>query len=438
VKENAMRKMSVLFITLLILCGSFGAAWAQDSTALPTIAGKIAYVGKDYNIYVLNGDGTTNRLTDDAGPSKDHLQLYQWPTWATDGRLAYFRSVIGARGAIDSTDVFVSTDGKTGSSIYNGDGEIFNYAYWSPQNCTGPTNCRDLAVLLSDQKGLFVEMVRDGQPASSRVVGAGSPFYYSWSPDGTKMLWQRDNNRVDVYDVETNSVVNSLPVTPGAFLSPGWSPVDDRLLFGALNTDGASTDLVISANAQTTTLAAKLRGPVSFAWSPDGNAIAYDDRQGPLMVIDAVTGKTIARSPSTGVLAYFWSPDSHLIAYLTLTTGAIPPGGFNAFSGPQGVMAALQPNPAGLAWTVLDIANGNTRTYPPFLPTRDMVYMLSYFDQFGKSHRVWSPDSKQLIYSEVQSGTDGDKQVITLLDVTRQDTVPLSVAEGTFGVWSFQ
>ncbi len=429
-----MRKMSLVLIILLTVCCGLGAASAQDGTALPTITGQIAYVGKDYNIYLLNGSGTTTRLTDDAGPNSDHLLLYQWPTWATDGRLAYFRSSIGASGAIETTDVFVSADGKPGSVIYSGDGEIFNYAYWSPQNCADSANCRDLAVLLSDQKGLFVEIIRDGAAALSRIAGAGAPFYFSWSPDGTKMLWQRDNNRLDVYDVETNVVVSSLPVTPGMFLSPGWSPVDDRLLFGALNADGSSTDLVISADTRTTTVATKLRGPVSFSWSPDGNAIAYDDRQGPLMVIDAVTGKTLTRSPSSGVLAYFWSPDSHRIAYLTLTTGVTPPGSFSA-SGPRGVMASLQQGQAGLAWTVLDVSTGSTRTYPPFLPTRDEVYMLTYFDQFAHSHRVWSPDSQQLIYSEVQAG---DKPVITLLDVSRQDTVPLSVAEGTIGVWSFR
>jgi TolB protein len=250
------------------------------------------------------------------------------------------------------------------------------------------------------------------------------------------MLWQRDNNRVDIYDADSNAVVNSLPVTPGMFLSPGWSPVDDRLLFGALNADGSSTDLVISANTQTTTLAGKLHGPVSFAWSPDGNDVAYVDQHGPLMEVDALTGKTVARSTSTGVLAHFWSPDSHRIAYITLTMLTPPPdGSFSAYAPTGGVLAAIQQGQAGLAWTVLDVSTGATRSYTPFLPTRDMIYLLSYFDQFAQSHRVWSPDSNHLLYSEIRPG---DKQVITLLDVSQPDTVPLSIAEGSIGVWSFQ
>ena len=431
-----MKTIGIAFIVLLTSLVVVGSVAAQESTDLPAISGTIAYIGADYNVYLFDGAAAITQITTDAGPNGDHLQLYQWPTWANDGRLAYFRTSVGTGGAVTGTDVLVSKDGNPGTELYSGAGQIFNYASWSPQNCAGAASCRDLAVLLSDSKGLFVEMVRDGvEPPRAQVAGAGAPFYTSWSPDGQRMLWQRDNNRIDIYDAEANEVVNSLAVVPGQFLTPGWSPVDDRLLFGALNSDGASTDLVISANGQTSTLVPKLRGPITFSWSPDGNAVAYDDRQGPLMVVDAVSGETLARSPSTGVLAYFWSPDSHLIAYVTLTAGVAPPGSFSAYGKTDGVMASLIQGQAGLVWTVLDVSTGATRSYVPFIPTSEMIYLLTYFDQFAQSHRLWSPDSHHLIYSEVQPG---DRQVVTLLDVTHQDTVPLSVAEGMIGVWSFQ
>src|SRR5215213_2552241 len=158
--------------------------FAQDETAIPAFPGQIAYVGTDYNVYTLNGqDGSRAMLTDDAGPGRNRLQIYQWPTWSRDGRLAYFATAVNSAGQIDSTDVYVSADGTSaGEMVYSGAGEAMNYAYWSPQDCESGESCRDLAVLLSGGgSGLFVELVRDGSESTTENLGTGAPFYYSWS-----------------------------------------------------------------------------------------------------------------------------------------------------------------------------------------------------------------------------------------------------------------
>jgi TolB protein len=276
-----------------------------------------------------------------------------------------------------------------------------------------------------------VKLIQDtDEPATSKTIGRGAPFYYSWSPDGTRMLWQRNNQQMDIFDVEQDAIVETLTQRPGNFFSPAWSPVDDRLLFGALNAEGDATDLIIVAGGQTKILAPGLNGPVSFAWSPDGNRVAYTDGQGPLFVLDAVTGETVMGSSVTGVLAFYWSPDSESIAYLTL---AISPGTFSASAG--GVNVARAQTPEGLVWSVMDVQAGTTRRYTSFVPTQEMIYMLRFFDQFAQSHRVWSPDSRHLLYSEI---TSDNRPSISVLDVTRADTVPLTIAEGVLGVWSFR
>ena len=73
--------------------------------------------------------------------------------------------------------------------IFEGERYGFNYAYWSPHDCADRTNCRDLAVLFGSptSNGLFVELVRDSDEPSSTTVGTGAPFYFSWSPDGTRI-----------------------------------------------------------------------------------------------------------------------------------------------------------------------------------------------------------------------------------------------------------
>jgi TolB protein len=416
----------IWMICLLVL----PSAAAQEADQRPELPGHIAYVGTDFNIYNLNlSDYSSEQLTSDAGETR----RYQWPTWSTDGRLAYF-SLSLEEGEL-LTGAYVSADGHdTGSLVYTGP-EYFNYAYWSPGNCEAADTCRDLAVLFSSQtRGMFVELIRDGlEDELSMTAGLGGPpFYYSWSPDGGRMLWQRNNQRFDIYDANEDRVIDTLTQTPGFILAPAWSPVDDRLLFGASG-EGSTTDLVIVGDDSTLTLAEGLTGLISFSWSPDGNRVAYREQTeegfGSLVVADAITAETIARSPASGVISFFWSPDSQKVAYLTLGTS---PGSFNA--GSSRIVAQPQQQPVGIAWSILDVNTEAVKQYGSFLPTEETIYLLQYFDQFSQSHRIWSPDSKHLLYSELTPAGP----VINLLDTSQIGGVPFSIAEGVIGVWSFQ
>ncbi len=421
-----MNKISV-FLAGCLLALTFP-VFAQAPASLP---GQIAYIGTDFNVYsrTLDQDASVP-LTDDAAIGTNGATYYQWPTWANDGQLAYFKTVLGRDGS-ESTDVMVSPDGITsGVSAYHAPDRSFTYASWAPQGCG--VDCHDLAVLLGQSSGFDVQVVHAaGGHTSNRSVGQGSPFYFSWSPDGAQMLWQRDNQQFAIYDLSQNQISRTLTQTPGATFAPAWSPVDDRLLLGALN--GGKTDLVVANGAQTSTLASQLANPIWFSWSPNGQQVAYIDRQGPLLVLDAASGKIVTRSPVSGVMAFFWSPDSAHLAYVTLSS---PAGTFSAADSANPRLAAQAQNaPTSLAWSVLDVADGANRRYSSFVPTSDLVYLLTYFDQFAPSHRLWSPDSRDLVFAEV---TPDHRQVIDLLDTTQTVAVPLVIANGTIGIWSFK
>jgi TolB protein len=430
-------KKTGLFLLFWVSIFLFSGIIQADDVSLQTDErGRIAYVGEDNNIYTLNPVTNSQvQMTDDAGETR----RYQWPTWSTDGRLAYFSLYLN-EGQIFMGAYVAEQGSDTGSLVYTGENELFNYAYWSPQNCGSGENCRDLAMLISSEtEGMFVELLRDnGEELTSDTVGLGGPpFYYSWSPDGSRMLWQRGNSTFDVYDAATDAVIDTLPQTPGAILAPAWSPVDDRLLFGAQGDEVGLTDLVIVGQGdEVQKLASGLEGLVSFSWSPDGNFVAYRvatrESFGPVFIVDAVTGETVARSPVNGVFAFFWAPDSQHIAYITLATSS---GSFSASaqSGSHLASLARQQEPNGLAWSILDIESENVNRYGAFIPTEQMIYILSYFDQFAQSHRIWSPDSRHLLYSEMTA----EGPVINLLDATQADSVPFSVAQGFIGVWSF-
>jgi TolB protein len=265
-----------------------------------------------------------------------------------------------------------------------------------------------------------VELVRDGAAPASRALGAGAPYYFSWSPSGEQMVWQRNNERIDLYTVAADDV-ERLPALPGLFGAPAWSPVDDRLLLGVRA--GAATDIAIVNHDEVETIVAGLEGPIAFAWSPDGNLIAYVDSTRALSVVDAVTGQAAATA-NEEVIAFFWSPDGTRLAYLTL---AVSEGSFSA-------KPMRQQNAPALAWSVLEVASGRVQRFGSFVPTRAFVYLLNFFDQFGQSHRLWSPDSRYLLYAEMVSGIS---PVISVIDTANLSSAPLVVAEGSIGVWSY-
>jgi TolB protein len=410
----------------LLLLAVFGTASFSASAAEAMLPGHIAFVGTDRNIYQI--DMSTNEieaLTQDASQNR----FYGFTTWSSDNRLAYILQDVTTD--TKSTDVFISKDGLSpGSRVYSTTTEGFTYAYWSPQNCAEGENCRNLAILTSNpMDGLFsVHLINDMISGSkSTLIGRGAPFYFSWSPDGGRMLWQRDNQRLDIYDVSADKV-QALPFAVGAFQAPAWSPVDDRWLIGTQSQDESKTTLAIVSDVSQQPLVEDLTGPVAFSWSPDGNHVAYIDGVGTVIVLNSVTGRIEARSPVSGVYAFFWSPNSNLLAYITL---GIIPGSIADRSEPKlAVIAQTQPT---IAWSVLDIVNGSNRRFGSFTPTAEMVYLLRFFDQFSQSHRVWSPDSRYLLYSE--DGASGPS--INVLDILHEETVPFSIAQGYFGVWSF-
>lgn len=419
-----MRKL-IVFAVIFFL--SFRLVDGQDLT-LPSLPGQIAYIGVDGNVYALDTNkGSPTALTSDGSLN----QPYEWPTWSTDGRLAYFHAQLNDQGY--TTHVFVSPDYNTpGTDLYTADGEIFTYAYWSPQNCADGANCRDLAVLLSNPvDGLFsVRLVRDAADTSHQdLIGLGAPFYYSWSPDGLRMLWQRNNERVDIFNTVTPDDIQNLSQAPGLFQSPAWSPIDDRWLFGTLAEDGQSTDLVVVSSSETRVLDSQLSGLVSFSWSPNGDYVAYTHENGQLSVVNSQTGERVVQSAVSGIYAFFWSPDSKNLAYITLAT---QPASISVYN--SGKMAAVVQDSVGIAWSVLNVESGLTHQYSAFKPTQEMLYLLSFFDQFAQSHRVWSPDSRYLIYSEIPPTGN---PIISIMDTTATDTVPFSIAQGLIGIWGF-
>lgn len=428
--------MKAFLLLLICLLVPSTLVIAQENSSLP---GAIAYIGIDSNIFIYDlAQQNSRQITTDGST----IRRYQWPTWSSDGRLAYFCCDLrSASSPLTSGYVVNTAESDAIRQVFQGNAESVIYASWAPSSCG--MNCFDLMLLVNNvlNGSLYVQQVRDqGTAYSSQVLAQGQPFYFAWSPDSKRMAFHRNSRMIDVYSLDLEATIPDLQQrSSGAFQAPAWSPVDDRILFGAPSVAGSTTNLIVATESNNLVIVENLAGFLSFLWSPDGNYIAYraidSNRFGALFVVDAISGELIARTTSD-VIAFFWSPDSQRIAYITPTAGT---GAFSAQSS-QNARIPIQQNERArlsLDWSVLDLSNGVNRRLTSFVPTSEMLYLIQYFDQFAASHRIWSPSSTHLLYSELVDASE-PAPVISILNITQADTVPFVIDSGVFAVWTFR
>lgn len=411
-----------------------GISTSQDLDSL-NLKGEIAYIGNDFNVYSVDfASGNRYQLTDDGTDSAK----YEFPTWSANGQLAYFCCAANSS-ELPQLSIYISQDGHSnGEVLYDERGKRHVYAYWSPVKCFD-INCVDLSVLVQDfsQSQLRVELfnsndLRNGQ----RTLGDGLPLYYSWSPIGDSIVMHRNNNLLQYYSVDTANIDKAFDQSLGNFLSPSWSPIDNRILFAKSTTSGLSQLATLNED-QIKILSEEFEGVASFSWSPDGKYIAYriiqPESLSSIFVINANTGDLISQSNVSGVISFFWSPDSTKIAYVTLSN---PPGTFDIENETVGDTTYLAQTIDGFAWNILNIDDNTNILLNSFIPSFEMQYILTNFDQFAQSHRFWSPDSMYLVYSD-RVNLESQQSVIKLINVENPNIEPVELNEGFIAIWSF-
>jgi len=404
---------------------------AQD---LPSAEGEIAYVGDDGNIYVYDfSNQETYNISDDATPNRQ----YQFPTWANDGRLAYFCCDLAVANS-PTTSAHISDGTNIGRLVFQDDLRPIIYASWSPLTCSLDSSCLDLAMLVNNsrQGNLSVQVIRDRQTSESqREIATGAPFYYHWNSNGDQLVFYRNNQRIEIYDVAREEITANLTDDiPANFQAPAWSPIDNRIAFATLNPENNTTDLIIWENNETITIPTNASGLMAFTWSPNGQYIAYrvlsNDSNGFITVIDVNSGDTVYQSRVNNAISFFWSPDSQKIAFLSFNSvETFSAQAINLISNP----IPIQEQPE-LALSMMDVQLGIESTLTEFVPSSGMIYLMTYFDQFYPSHPIWSPDNKYIVYSE---WNDSQISAINVIEVDAVNPQPIQIDNGTFATWSF-
>jgi len=413
----------------------------------PTYAAHLAFTSPDGRLAWLPAGDDRVQLLGDAGVQ------YAFPAWSPDGTriAAIARSAAGAHAVVFD----VTADPPTLETWWEVPRRNVIYLDWAHAGDA-------LHLLVSDQATGFT--FRRATQDDATIIERGSPLFWDERADGTLIVHSGGlgRARLTLRDGEGTELADL--GTPGAFRSPAASSTGDWWAFGALEAGGVFR-LVVEQSEQAQP-ASSLTGPerralqhaglTAFAWHPTRDLLALNrpvvqapHSFGPLGGLDAETGLYETWTEET-VVAFWWSPDGSRIGMLasagsgngqvaslmqrptlaSTTPLAVMPDAVDAAPGPtqpertQGALTlrfgTVEPNDGTVTWV------GTVR--PGTVFSREY---LPYFDQYARSHEIWSPDGASLALNVLD---EEGRDVIGILDVDAGTIRHL--APGTMPAWS--
>jgi hypothetical protein len=441
----------ILIIFLFnISCSRFARSNILPSHAKPKkgegqrneMPGLIAFTAADGNLYLIDPGGKRLvALTDDADPSGSFMKFYRYASWSHDGtQVAFLGYTAREDGLIESILYTASVSNFQPEAVYRTVHVTPFYLYWSPDGSTISMLCstnvnRDLVLILVPSEGGEVQ-----------TLDAGQPFYWVWSPNSMSILAHiggrgRSDSVIKRYDlISGRPEEKTLDFFPSFFQAPLFSPGGEYALISAELYQGWGTLTLLSSDDQLKERFTSWNGPLAFDWSMQQRTSGESDRQGTgllavlngtyspfggiigkLSIVETEENrKNVAyQVDSEHVIAFFWSPNGKNIAYFEPTVTDDP-------EGENALMLNL--------W-VLDIEGQENRLVYSFQPTMSFVgQMIPYFDQYQRSHSIWSPDSSSLV---VNALTDDTRPGVFIVP-SEVDKAPQLIAYGILPFWSWR
>jgi Tol biopolymer transport system component len=340
------------------------------------------------------------------------------PTWSPDGRLLAW-SRFDRRDADAHARVVVAEVGRSARRELDIVFPAF-YLHWRPDSGA-------LAALGEGPLGLELTLL-DLATGDSSIAARGAPLYFDWSASGSLVVHVGigAERRLERHGGPGATAAAPCPLpAPSAFTAPAVRNGTDQT-FAAVRRDGASLLVLLDRHGETTTRIAAFAGTARFTVSGDGRRVAYvampdadgtDARSfapdvrpavaGELVVHDVAGDSAVSIGPHAPV-AFEWSPDGRHLAFLApVEVGSARWFRWHVWS--DGELRELD-------WCRPSVVEA--REYLPFA------------EQFTRSHRRWSPDSRRFCYAG--TATDGSDGVwIASLDGGTQ-----RLCAGQAAVWS--
>ncbi len=402
---------------------------------------RIVYVTDDGNIATINPDGSDpRRLTrgearvGGAGSvlaqAAYNETFYAWPTWSPDGaRLA--ASKVYQRG--DSAEISLEIiDAASGVSkrVYENEPNTIQVAHGAPHYIYWSPDSKHLAFLATTRRYLALFLTPSQGEPSPTLTAFGSPIYYSWARQSGALLIRQNADLLYL----PGSQVKSGPPDP---VSLNFAESGFRV--PALSHDGRTIYYTDSRDNSNALYAAELDGEAAgsrymedvgslaaFMLSPTGEELAVADTDSPeggvydrLILINAGggAGRLLVDEP---LLAFFWAPDGSKLVYVV-----------------------FDPDNRTFTWKLVDREGGPSVRLADFLPSSDLLTMITYFDQYGLSNSIWSPDSRHIVFtgnlerrSPGLNGASPHGPKVYVLEAA-DGAVPQEVASGGIASWSW-
>ena len=391
---------------------------------------RIAYVDDRGDLYTVDPAGQDRRLTVPAGAGRPRdreepaVSAINWPAWSPDSRRIAFSWVGRTTGQLMVRLLVADLEENRIIPIFDNPSDVPpgiapnlpHYVAWSPDGAW-------LAFLTMTAAGQTLFLAPADGSAPVQPVAVGAPFFPIWAPDSRRLLIHLAD---ELYEVEVGEAPRSLEAASTAYRVPAWSPDGRRRAFVEDTAGGSRLVIADGEISDRRDLGAVTRG-VALIWAPAGDLIAISQPPSPgaayrgIEIVDPVL-ETRRRLTTDDLLAFFWSPDGGQILYV-----------------------GVDLNASEMAWATIGL-DGRKRRLATFVPSRDTMTALTFFDQYATSVRFWSPDSRSIVFAgrlgqpARMNGRDGSAahhDQIYVLDVWGE-IPPRVVGEGTLGFWSWR
>lgn len=404
-----MRRVGMMLLVLVCVAAGAAGTGAVLWRVLPQAAPwPILIHASDGNLVLAKVDGTTEPLTSDADGQGN---IYLHPTPAPDGRSVASVAITHSQTTASASLVVHQLDGSR-TTLYDEPASAPFYLSWSPDS-------QRLAFLAGSKDGMTLHGVDVGTQPNPRRITPGNPSYFAWSPDSQRLLLHTGGaapgGLIQLYEWGAETPTR-LQLSPTFFQAPVWSMDGERAIAG-IEQNGAAALAAIDRSGTVLEQIATVHPSTMFVVSPDTQQIAYVASAGPnigdlhLVNADGTDNRAVGDEP---VVTMFWSPTGDRLAFLSISTGASTQP-----------VAWKQQQEARLRWNVIDVRDGGVQSFDGWLPSREFLTLLPYFDQYAQSIRFWDRTGTRLLY-----GTDDG---VYMLDVRSGGTTRLS--DGVLGMW---
>lgn len=305
-----------------------------------------------------------------------------WPTWSKDGQwIAYFQPLQSSGPArlciaqVNGLDMAVLAEFRDRQPIY---------MHWSP---TG----KHLAVVEQSPEGLEL-VVYPINGSSSIPIDDGAPIFFEWVPDGSGLVAHvvhpiRQTSRVQYYSLEDSDTDWVISADSGGFCAPiFWN---NKLIFAEQIVGQTHLQAFCLQTEQSNTIGV-FDGVVSIQPRPLHSQIAVGlsgsqpGMHKGIQLLDLETGQveTIGENQDKRLTwqSMFWTPD-----------------------GSKMLLSAVNGAQRWIEWQFW--SEEGLQIINQFLPTREQVFFLHFFEQFSLSHQIISNDSNHFYFSGYEPPT---------------------------------